>query len=523
MKRPRAVVYSRVSSALQERDGVSLDAQVDLARRFCEVRGFDLLAPLYDTMSGQKDNRPGLATLEAMVKGKEVDHVLVYKIDRLSRDPAHYHQLLQTFQAQGIGLASLTEDIDATTSMGRFMLGMLISMAALEADRTADRVRDSCLYRARQGRLLLGKECPLGYLHHKAHTTAEGVRVPGRLEVDPASSEVVRYLYEHFATAQTIRRLTLDAIGQGYTRPDGRPLNQQGVRRILRNPLYCGMHAALKKRTIGTGATKRTIEIPRGEWLMTSHHMPAIVSREVWDEAQSLMEANAILSPGLRSSRPIHPWSGVLRCGYCGTGMVRTAGASLAIGRYTCPRWQAYRDNACQGPLYIGEAFLNSYVVPALSEAVEAATTRRRASRKPVARKPAPKMEPLAALREIAEQQERLGERYDMGRLSRAAYMAKVEALDRAAEALAAARTPTHTTLLPFLPTTIADDWMDPAMSSASRGRLLRILVNHIIVHRDSIEVWLKAFADPSWPTEPLLMPIINMSSRAARLRTGKT
>ena len=106
----RAAIYVRVSTSMQERDGDSLDAQMDLARRFCEQRGLVIVKTYTDTLSGQSGERPGLLQLEADVaRGGAFDHLLVYRLDRLWRNSAAYHALLSRLETAGVGLSSLTE------------------------------------------------------------------------------------------------------------------------------------------------------------------------------------------------------------------------------------------------------------------------------------------------------------------------------------------------------------------------------------------------------------------------------
>jgi site-specific DNA recombinase len=241
----RAVAYLRVSTGMQERDGVSLEAQLDMARRFCEYRGLEMVGTYTDVMSGSDDRRPELAKLEADLARKAFDAVLVYKVDRLSRDSAHYHALLQRFAAHDVRLASLTQDIDATTSFGKFVMSVLIAAAEMEAGQTGDRVRDSYRQRAEMGRPLMGGPATIGYRYVRRHINEAGERVPGRLEVDVTRAAMVRWIFDRFIETHNIYQVVVEAAALGYTMPSGRPFNRQGVYRILRNTIYRGEYVAL--------------------------------------------------------------------------------------------------------------------------------------------------------------------------------------------------------------------------------------------------------------------------------------
>jgi DNA invertase Pin-like site-specific DNA recombinase len=90
-----------------------------------------------DTMSGARDDRPGLAELMAYVR--EGDTVVVWKLDRLGRNTLHILETVKGLTDRGITLVSVSDGIDSSTPAGRMMIGVLGSLAEYERELTIER------------------------------------------------------------------------------------------------------------------------------------------------------------------------------------------------------------------------------------------------------------------------------------------------------------------------------------------------------------------------------------------------
>lgn len=90
-----------------------------------------------DTMSGAKDDRPGLAALMDYVR--EGDTVVVWKLDRLGRNTLHILEMVKALTERGITLISTTDGIDSSTAAGRMVIGVLASMAEFERELIKER------------------------------------------------------------------------------------------------------------------------------------------------------------------------------------------------------------------------------------------------------------------------------------------------------------------------------------------------------------------------------------------------
>ena len=158
----KAIGYARVSTEEQAREGISLDNQEDRIKAYCTLNGLELAEIIRDEGKSGKDlNRDGIKALIGKATHKEVDAVVVYKLDRLSRRVLDTLSLIEIFRKKGIAFHSLTEKIDTQSAMGQFFLNMMASLAQMERDLISERTRDALGHkRANSERI---GEIPLGW------------------------------------------------------------------------------------------------------------------------------------------------------------------------------------------------------------------------------------------------------------------------------------------------------------------------------------------------------------------------
>lgn len=118
--------YTRVSTVAQ-----TLDQQNDALTKAGVAKTF------YDTMSGARDDRPGLAALMEYVR--EGDTIVVWKLDRLGRNTLHILETVKALTDRGVTLVSVTDGIDSSTPAGRMMIGVLGSLAEYERELIKER------------------------------------------------------------------------------------------------------------------------------------------------------------------------------------------------------------------------------------------------------------------------------------------------------------------------------------------------------------------------------------------------
>lgn len=274
----RCAVYTRKSSdeGLEQAFN-SLHAQ----REACEAyivsqrhEGWLLVDKAYDDggFSGGNLQRPALQQLLADVKAGQVDVVVVYKVDRLTRSLADFAKIVEILDDASGSFVSITQAFNTTTSMGRLTLNVLLSFAQFEREVTGERIRDKIAASKKKG-MWMGGLPPLGY-------DAGG----GQLVVNEAEAATVRKLFALYVQLGSVDALAAKAARLGIVSKlrqtakgprGGVPLSRGTLYHLLENPLYVG-------------------EVThRGERHRGQHQ--AIVSQELFDSAQAMLTRRKVI------------------------------------------------------------------------------------------------------------------------------------------------------------------------------------------------------------------------------------
>ena len=242
------------------------------------------LPELYDDggFTGANMDRPALTRLLQAVEAGELDCVVVYKVDRLSRSLLDFTRMLSLFEKHKVSFVAVTQQFNTSTSLGRLTLNILLSFAQFERELIGERTRDKMSAARRKGKWVGG--CPvLGY-----DVDPGG----GRLVVNEEEAERVRAIFALFEEHRSVR-LTLAEIERrgwrlkswtrktGQFRPGG-PFALNSLRRLLTNIIY-------------TGAIRHKGQPYPGEHA-------AILAPGTWERVQSLIAHPAALRAAKRGT-----------------------------------------------------------------------------------------------------------------------------------------------------------------------------------------------------------------------------
>ena len=316
-----ALGYIRVSTEEQARAGYSLAAQESAIRAYCTARGWTLGTVYRDEgLSGTLADRPGLLALLEAAAGADV--VVVWKLDRLARRVRLLLHAADRLEAVGAALASITEQLDTSTPVGRAVQTILGAMGELERDQIAERIQAGQRQKARQG--LLTGPLPLGY-----------ERVGGLVRPDDAAP-FVRALFERYATGDLSLRETA-----AWTTRRGHALDRLAVRKVLINRTYTGVvvwHARAADAQVFEGL-----------------HEP-LVPLDLFDQVQARLRERRRQPPRRAWGRTPYTLSGIARCGWCGTPMSGSTSGPAKV-RYLRCRSTALRSRlGCPQPMVRAEA-----------------------------------------------------------------------------------------------------------------------------------------------------------------------
>jgi site-specific DNA recombinase len=318
--RPVAVGYVRVSTDEQAEHGYSVGEQDRLIREKAADQGWQLLDVISDPgYSGASPDRPGLQRLLAMLD--EVDVVVVWAMDRLTRDLLLFAQIAKALNSAGVRMESLTSQIDLGTPEGEAMAGIAAVFGQLERKRIGERVKVAMGARVRQGKA--HGRAPFGYRADK---------VDG-LVIDEVQAAVVRRIFSEYVVEGRSQRSIAQRLNRDALRPQRTDEWEQGtLSKLLANPVYAGMVRINGDEHPGT-------------------HEP-IVDLGTWRRADQLRRATARTPSGKgKTPRANHALAGgLLRCGRCGSTMGATTKPTRTPG-------QLYEVYGCAGRRRYGVEF----------------------------------------------------------------------------------------------------------------------------------------------------------------------
>ena len=229
----RVVIYARVSSKEQERDGFSLDAQVKLLRQYADDNGMEIVREFKEAESAKTIGRPEFNAMLVFLSDSANDchTILVEKTDRLYRHPKD--RVILEELGYEIHLVKEGEIIsDKVHSSTRFLHGIRVLMAKQYIDNLSEEVKKGLNEKAQQGKFP-GGHTPLGYRLNKDS---------GELELDPLRAHLIEEMFRKYARNEvSLRGLAAWARSPSLTMPrSGRGATKCQVERILKNPFYYG-------------------------------------------------------------------------------------------------------------------------------------------------------------------------------------------------------------------------------------------------------------------------------------------
>jgi site-specific DNA recombinase len=323
-----AAIYCRVSTEDQEREGTSLQTQLENCLNYCRDRGYETAHRFSEAYSGLTLERPKLNELRELVRAGDIDVIVVYCLDRLSRDPTHGVILTQELEKHHVTLEAVIETIDSSE------LGKLISYirgfaSKLEAEKIRERTMRGRKAKAEQGQIPSGGFAKLfGYNYIKVAVKGGGRRIVNEAE-GRWLPQIFKWLVEDRLSTKAIAR-KLQAMH--VPTKTGRPWTRQTVLGIIKNPAYIGKTYAFRKGKSGRKPVTEWIEIPGVT--------PPLIDEELFEAAQKQLEENRKNSP--RNTRRQYLLSGHLFCRKCGRRYYayfkseRRNGKRLEYRRYRC-------------------------------------------------------------------------------------------------------------------------------------------------------------------------------------------
>jgi len=198
-----AIGYCRVSTEEQSREGLSLEHQEAKIKQYAELHNLKLVKVIVDEGKSGKDlNREGINEILSRIKDKSIFHIIVYKMDRLTRRTFDLLYLVEeVFKKNNVQFHSITERIDTTTAQGNFFLTIVGAMAQMERDLISERTKAVLQYKIEKGEYV-GSPA-LGYL---ASGESKFLEIDQR-EKDTVKRIVYLKRYKHLSLGKIAKEL----------------------------------------------------------------------------------------------------------------------------------------------------------------------------------------------------------------------------------------------------------------------------------------------------------------------------
>lgn len=319
-KRCRCAIYARVSTDEQNRGGfTSIKSQILSCENFIKAHKDDEISwewttTFQDVATGANLNRPGFQNLQASARAGKFDRLVIYKIDRLSRSLADFHDFWREFEEK-IELSCVTQSIDTSDGAGRFFLNILLSFSQFEREINGQRVRDKRDQALKAG-FWQGGWIPHGFVTKRSSKFDRDILVS-----DPKEAECVRKIYHLFLQSGSQSHVADQINSEGYRTKirhqktkDGKPkvvggkrFDEDGITNILKNRIYIG-----------------EVWNERLKMAYDGKHEAIICDKGMWLKVQEMLTEKSVKhSRKIKEERNKYTFllKGLVHCSHCGTTM----------------------------------------------------------------------------------------------------------------------------------------------------------------------------------------------------------
>ena len=376
------VIYSRKSKFTGK--GESVENQIEMCRNFIAMHYGDKAAEqalVYEDegFSGGNLERPQFKQMMKDSRKKSFKAIVVYRLDRISRNIGDFAGLIQDLGDRGIDFISIREQFDTGSPMGRAMMYIASVFSQLERETIAERIRDNMHELAKTGRWL-GGNTPTGYASESVtKVTVDGkTKSACKLTQVPEEIQLIERIFDKFLETGSLTKTDQYLLEHGCRTKQGNEFTRFAIKAILTNPVYMkadqeayeylkeggveelcagkelfdGTHGIMTyNRTLQRPGKTNQIN-PMSEWLVALGAHEGVIEGKKWIQVQSMLDMNK--NKGYRRARINEALlSGILFCGDCGSRMRPKLGKrenkqGERVFRYVCTAKERSQGHLCK-------------------------------------------------------------------------------------------------------------------------------------------------------------------------------
>lgn len=314
-------IYSRKSRFTGK--GESIGNQIDMCLAYISTTfgaSYAENAIIFEDegFSGGNINRPDFKKMIAAAKKQQFKAVVVYRLDRISRNISDFSHLIEELGRLDIDFISIRERFDTSSPMGRAMMYIASVFSQLERETIAERIRDNMHELAKTGRWL-GGTTPTGYTSaHMQSLTLDGKRKKSyHLKLIPQEAEIIRKIYALYLETDSLTKTESELLRQHIKTKTGRDFTRFSIKSILQNPVYLiadrdayqyfteknadlfspaaafdGVHGILAYNRTRQEKGHTTVYLPIHEWIVSVGQHPGLIPSQKWIAVQRSLERN---------------------------------------------------------------------------------------------------------------------------------------------------------------------------------------------------------------------------------------
>lgn len=362
----RVALYIRVSTQEQALEGHSIQAQEQNGRQFAERMGYEVVEVYADEGISGKSTKNRFAYQRMMndARNHRFDLLVIWKLTRLGRNMLDVLQTVEELLRYDVGLHSISEQFDVTTSTGKLMLQLLGSFGEFERNQIAENVQMSMQSLVKDKKRYAGGR-RLGYV--------SGIDTNGQkqLVIEPEEAKIVRLIYAKYLGGAGYRAIANFLNRQGYQTVKKNAFSTTAVKDILRNKIYAGYLEYA--RYINWETKRRKGKNPK-PILVKGTHEP-IISEEDYQKVQERFALEGKQPKWNHTGENV--LTGLLRCPECGAPMAASNvtntlkdGTKKRIRYYSCSVFRNKGASVCHANSIRAEQ-AETFVADRLKEIVQ--------------------------------------------------------------------------------------------------------------------------------------------------------
>lgn len=358
MKKKKAALYIRVSTNHQiDKDSLPLQRKdlITYAEVILAISDYEIFEDA--GYSGKNIERPAYQDMMRRCRNGEFSHILVWKIDRISRNLLDFASMYSELKKLGIVFVSKNEQFDTSAAIGEAMLKIILVFAELERNMTSERVSAVMVDRAKKG-LWNGANIPYGYDWNKE------AKYP---VINEEEAAIVKSIFENYVSMKSLVKVAHFLKDNKIPTKRGGNWTTRTLHQMLKNPFYIGT-LRYNYKSSARGKTK-----PQEEWILKENNHPALIDQALFDKCQSIMSANSSYTDKNGKARVVshlNIFAGLLRCDDCGRNLKAQIGRERASGirfsSYHC-NTKHERTGNCNNSMNYHDELIGEFVLNYIS------------------------------------------------------------------------------------------------------------------------------------------------------------